>query len=75
MGIWQRGQTECKLSFNNYLNSHHIKNIYFRYRKIFSTFEQTPNSHLHGSGCFRCGIEALGSKLRSTKKDFILAVR
>jgi len=34
-------------------------------------FQQTPNSHMWGYGCPKCGFEAMASKQRSTKCEFI----
>lgn len=34
-------------------------------------FEQTPRSHLKGSGCPQCGYELRGNKLRSNTETFI----
>lgn len=34
-------------------------------------FEQIPNSHLNGSGCYYCGNKAISKSLKSNKYDFI----
>ena len=34
-------------------------------------FEQIPNSHLRGSGCYDCGYEKLARKFSSTSEEFI----
>lgn len=34
-------------------------------------FEQTPNSHLSGNGCNRCGIEKTTLKAKFLKEDFV----
>lgn len=39
------------------------------------TFEQTPDSHLHGSGCNTCGHIRGGLKKRLTNQQFIAAAR
>jgi hypothetical protein len=55
-------------SITNYVNS---------YSKIKITcpehenFEQTPNSHLNGSGCYKCGVENRSEKQRMVNEDFI----
>ena len=38
---------------------------------IHGIFEQTPNSHLSGHGCPRCGTEQTTLKIKMTIKDFI----
>ena len=38
-------------------------------------FEQTPNSHLNGRGCPKCGIENSREKNTSTKEEFIEKAR
>jgi len=42
------------------------------YCKIHGYFDQTPNSHLNGSNCPKCSREAIISKNRSNKDEFIL---
>ena len=39
--------------------------------KMHGDFEQTPGSHLQGSGCPTCGIINNGNKRRNTADDFI----
>lgn len=38
-------------------------------------FEQTPNNHLGGKGCYECGIVANGDAKRSTTEQFIAKAR
>jgi very-short-patch-repair endonuclease len=38
---------------------------------IHGEFEQTPNSHLHGQGCFMCGRISCGDKLIKSQDEFI----
>src|SRR5262249_388119 len=38
-------------------------------------FRQTPNSHLQGQGCGRCGIEARASLSRKSLEEFVAAAR
>ncbi len=39
--------------------------------KIHGGFEQKPNSHLSGMGCFKCGREMCTEKLKKTQEEFI----
>lgn len=39
--------------------------------KKHGPFLQTPNEHLTGGGCYKCGAERAGSKLRKTTNRFI----
>jgi hypothetical protein len=39
--------------------------------KLHGDFEQTPNGHLSGMGCPKCGKIECGNKLRSNKDEFI----
>jgi hypothetical protein len=39
--------------------------------KTHGEFEQEPNSHLQGNGCFQCGLLLGSSKRLKTKKDFV----
>lgn len=39
--------------------------------KTHGEFAQTPNSHLAGSGCNKCGYEASSLSCRATTKDFV----
>lgn len=34
-------------------------------------FEQRPNDHLNGRGCFKCGVDIVNEKKKSNKDDFI----
>jgi hypothetical protein len=43
--------------------------------KIHGEFEQTPNSHLRGSGCNKCGIIIRSNKARKTSEEFIEKAR
>ena len=38
---------------------------------VHGEFEQTPNSHLNGNGCYQCGRDTSGLKLRLTQDEFI----
>lgn len=38
---------------------------------IHGEFEQTPDSHLRGCGCPKCGLESVRNKLIMTKEEFI----
>jgi hypothetical protein len=38
-------------------------------------FEQTPNGHLGGRGCYQCGIVASGDAKRSTAEEFTAKAR
>jgi len=38
-------------------------------------FEQTPNGHVQGKGCYECGIAASNDAKRSTKEEFIAKAR
>lgn len=38
---------------------------------IHGVFEQTPNNHMHGFGCYKCGREAVSKKYKYTKEDFV----
>jgi hypothetical protein len=38
---------------------------------IHGDFNQTPNSHLQGSGCFRCGKDKIAHQFTLTKDQFI----
>ena len=38
---------------------------------IHGVFEQTPNNHMHGAGCYKCGRDTVSKKTRYTKEDFI----
>ncbi len=38
-------------------------------------FEQTPNGHLEGKGCYECGIVASSDAKRSTTEEFIAKAR
>jgi len=38
-------------------------------------FEQTPNNHLNGKGCLRCGAENISTIRRSNSEDFIAKAR
>lgn len=38
---------------------------------VHGEFEQTPNSHLNGNGCYQCGRDMSGLKLRLTQDEFI----
>jgi len=38
-------------------------------------FEQTPNNHLNGKGCLRCGAETISTIRRSNSEDFIAKAR
>lgn len=40
-------------------------------KKHEETFEQLPSSHLQEHGCYKCGRDATGDKLRLTKEEFI----
>ena len=42
---------------------------------IHGEFWQTPNSHLHGSGCPKCGKIKIVSKLRLTTEQFVEKAR
>ena len=39
--------------------------------KIHGNFEQTPQCHLRGNGCPKCGIESMKQKQSLTKEEFI----
>jgi hypothetical protein len=39
--------------------------------KIHGEFEQTPNSHLQGRGCNKCGVIIRSNKARNTLEEFI----
>ena len=39
--------------------------------KKHGIFEQTPDSHLHGAGCFKCGLENTKQKQIKNCNDFI----
>jgi len=39
--------------------------------KIHGNFEQTPNRHLVGQGCYKCGIILSSNKNRKTLEEFI----
>jgi membrane carboxypeptidase/penicillin-binding protein len=39
--------------------------------KRHGEFKQTPNSHLSGMGCFKCGREICNDKLKKSREDFI----
>jgi len=44
--------------------------------KKHGDFEQTPNSHLNGSGCVKCGLEEMAAKnTRKAKNSFIERAR
>jgi hypothetical protein len=38
---------------------------------VHGNFKQTPNSHLHGSGCFKCGKDCIAHQFTLTKDQFI----
>jgi very-short-patch-repair endonuclease len=38
---------------------------------IHGEFEQTPNSHLNGNGCAKCGFDSMWKKRRKKEKSFI----
>ena len=38
---------------------------------IHGVFEQTPNNHMRGAGCYKCGRDTVSKKTRYTKEDFI----
>ncbi len=42
---------------------------------IHGDFEQTPNSHLQGQGCPKCGIEVSADKCRTTVENFIISAK
>ena len=39
--------------------------------KIHGMFEQTPNGHLAGKGCRKCGVQKMADSQRKTLDDFI----
>jgi len=43
--------------------------------KIHGEFEQMPNGHLCGKGCFLCGIKKRSDNITSTVKDFMKKAR
>jgi hypothetical protein len=43
--------------------------------KIHGEFEQTPNSHLQGRGCNKCGVIIRSNKARNTLEEFIEKAR
>lgn len=55
-------------SLINYKNSHNKVNIIC---KEHGLFKQTPNSHLNGNGCPKCGFYIMGNKKRLSIIEFI----
>jgi very-short-patch-repair endonuclease len=56
----------------NYIDSHTKINIIC---KIHGVFEQTPNSHLSGSGCSECGKISSSNKQRWDNNTFIKKIK
>jgi hypothetical protein len=43
--------------------------------RTHGAFMQTPNAHLHGCGCARCGKEQMADKLRKSPEEFLAQAR
>jgi hypothetical protein len=64
---------ECKYDYSlTYYVDAKTKVKIFCKKEGHGVFEQTPDSHLKGSGCYLCGLKTIGFKKRMTTQEFVI---